>query len=396
MASVEALASFDWSKEYRLDQEAGAKLKSSIEAAARLKRLHREIDGQLRGACGDLAADLGSASEVESGEEACQLAIGAVAEAKTKLGGKAKLALNVDAPSCGASLESLQDCATKCAASVKGGEVKAKCEGGKVSGTCTAQCEGQCELEAAAQCDGTCMGKCDAKIKGECYGKCRGKCNGKATSKGGGKCDGTCDGKCDARMTGECKGECEGSCQAKASAHCAGTCSGTCSTEIQEPKCSGEVKLPKVDAECAAKCQMIAASELECSPPRVMVRVVGAADAKYAARFETAMANHLPAIIEVAASFADTAPQLASSVTAVAEGGVELAEQLEGKASGDAQATALAGQLAACVVEPFKAAIDAAAGFEANAKASVEVKASVETKGSAEGSAEGDAAKQKK
>ena len=160
---------------------------------------------------------------------------------------------------------------------------------------------------------------------------------------------------------------------------------------MQEPKCSGEVKLPKVDAECAAKCQMIAARELECAPPRVMVRVVGAADAKYATRLETAMANHVPAIIEVAASFAGTAPQLASSVTAAAEGGIELAEQLKGKASGDAKAAALGGQLAACVVAPFEAAVDAAAGFEANAKVSVDLKASVDAKASAEGEAEGGA-----
>lgn len=384
MADVEAVAKFDWSAKYKLDAAAGAQLKNSVEAAARLKALHADIDAKLKAACGDLAADLGSTTEAKSGEEACKAAVKAIGAAKAKLGADAEMEVKVVPPACGAPLEALEDCAAKCAGSVEGGSVKAECEGGRVSGECSAECSGSCELEAAAKCEGTCSGKCDAKVKGSCYGKCEGKCDGKATPKGGGaECDGTCDGKCDAEVDGECSGKCEGSCELKAQAKCEGTCSGECSAEVDAPKCDGEVKMPEVKADCSAKCHAEVVAELQCKPPRVLVQVSGAADAKYAATVESALNRNLPVIVEVAVNLGKQAPQLAASVKSVAEGGIKVAQELKGKASGDMEGSALAGQLVACVAAPFKGAIDAAAGFKANVNASVEVKASAEGSASA-------------
>lgn len=378
MANIDAVAKFDWAKEFKLDVSAGAKLKGGVTAALNLKALAAEIDGDLKVACGNLAKDLGSKEQFADGTSACKAAIKVMGDVKAKMGASASIKLDLQPPKCSASMSAMADCAGSCDASVKGGKAEVKCEGGEISGSCGAKCEGSCEMEAGAACDGECSGSCDASFKGTCTGTCDGKCDGKNTK---GECKGTCEGKCDAGAKGECKGKCGGSCKMKAAAECKGTCSGKCSVEMKEPKCSGEVKPPQVSAECKASCDAKVSGKLECTPARVALAITGAADASASANFKAAVEKNLPAILKVAIGMKDRVTSVAGSVSAVVEGAQGA---VKGAVSGG---PAVAAALTACVASPFKGAFDAAASIKANVNVSVDVKASASASGSASGKA---------
>jgi hypothetical protein len=378
MANVDAVASFDWGKEFKLDVSAAGKLKGGITAAINLKNLAMEIDGDLKVACGNLAKDLGATGDFADGTAACQAAIKAMGEAKAKLGAKAKVALELQPPKCSASMDAMADCAGHCDASVQGGKVDVKCEGGELSGACDAKCEGKCELSAGGKCDGSCEGSCEAQFSGKCDGTCNGKCEGKDSK---GECKGKCEGSCTAGGKGECKGKCEGSCQLKGSAECKGTCSGKCSVAFKEPKCSGTVEPPKVSAECKASCNAKVSGKLDCTPARVALKIDGAADVAVATKYKAALEKNLPAVLKIAIGMKDRAEGVAASVKGVVEG----AEGTVKAASSGGPAMAAA--LTACVAAPFKGAIDAAASIKANVNVSVDVKASASASGSASGKA---------
>jgi hypothetical protein len=378
MANLDAVAKFDWSKEFKLDATAGAKLKGGVTAALELKGIAAQIDGDLKLACGNLAKDLGAKGDFKSGEEACKAAIKAMGDAKAKLGANAKVALSIEPPKCSASMDAYADCAGSCDASVKGGSAKMECKGGEISGTCDAQCSGKCEMSAAAACGGTCDGSCDASFKGTCTGTCDGKCDGKNAK---GECKGTCEGKCDAGAKGTCGGKCSGSCELKAGAKCEGTCSGKCSAEMKAPKCSGEVVPPKVSADCKASCDAKVSGKLECSPAKVALKIDGAADAKFAADYKAAIEKNLPGVLKVAIGMKDRVEGLATNVKGVVDG-AQVA--VKGAVSGGPMAAAA---LTACVAMPFKGAIDAAASIKASVNVSVDVKASASASGSASGKA---------
>jgi hypothetical protein len=175
MASVDAVAKFDWQKEFKLDASAAGKLKGGLTAAINLKGLALEIDGDLKAACGGLAKDLGASGDFADGKAACDAAIKVMGEMRAKMGAKASASLAVTPPHCSASMDAMADCAGKCDASVQGGKAEVKCEKGELSGSCDAKCEGKCELTAAASCEGTCEGSCDAHFNGKCEGTCNGK-----------------------------------------------------------------------------------------------------------------------------------------------------------------------------------------------------------------------------
>ena len=377
MANLDAVAKFDWSKEFKLDVTAGAKLKGGVTAALELKDIAAQIDGDLKTACGGLAKDLGAGTEFKSGEEACKAAIKAMGDFRAKLGANAKIALSIDAPKCSASMDAYADCAGSCDASVKGPSAKVECKGGEISGTCDAQCSGSCELKAAAKCDGTCSGSCDATFSGTCSGSCDGKCDGKATAKGGASCAGKCEGKCDAGGKGSCGGKCGGSCELKAAAKCDGTCSGKCSAEFKAPKCSGEVQPPKMSADCKASCDAKVSGKLACTPAKVSLKIEGAADAQAAAKYKAALEANLPGVLKVAIGMKDRVEGVAGSVKGVVDG-AQVA--VKGAVSGGPMAAAA---LTACVAMPFKGAIDAAASIKASVNVSVDVKASASASGSA-------------
>jgi hypothetical protein len=376
MANVDAVANFDWAKEFQLDVQAAGKLKAGVTAAVNLKALAAEIDGDLKAACGGLAADLGAKGPFATGEEACKAAVKVMGEVKAKLGANAKLDLVVQPPQCSASMDAMADCSGKCDASVQGGKAEVKCEGGELSGSCDAKCKGSCDMSAAGTCDGKCEGSCDAQFKGTCGGKCDGKCDGKQS---GGDCKGTCEGKCDAVAKGECKGKCSGTCKLKAQAKCDGTCTGECSVAMKAPNCTGKVEPPKVSAECKASCDAKVSAKLDCRPARVALKISGAADAAVSAKLKAAVDKNLPGVLKVAIGMKDRAEGVAASVKGVVEG---VQGSIQGMSKGG---PVVAGKLVACVGAPFKGAIDAAASVKASVNVSVDVKASAS--GSASGKA---------
>jgi hypothetical protein len=378
-ASVEAIESFDFEKEFKLDAQAAGKVKAGLAGAVEIKAFSDKVDADLKVACGDLAKDLGAGGDFKSGEEACKAAIKAMGDAKGKMGANAKVALDIKPPACQASMSAMTDCAAKCDVSVKPGEAKVECEPGKLSGQCDAKCEGTCDLQAAAKCDGTCSGSCDAQMKGSCGGKCNGKCDGKPAN--GVVCNGTCDGKCDANVEGQCEGKCGGSCKLKAAAKCDGTCTGKCSAEFKAPRCSGEMKPPQMSADCKAKCDTEVTAKAECTPAHVGVKIEGATDAKAAEHYKLVLEKNLPAVLKVALGIGERGAKVAGQVKVVVEG---LQGSLSTMVKGDTGGMTGA-KLAACLSAPFKGAIDGAASLKANVNVSVDVKASASGSASASG-----------
>jgi hypothetical protein len=369
MAKVEAIESFDFEKEFKLKAEVAAKIKAGAAAAAEMKALSEKIDGDLRVACGNLAHDLGAQGDFKDGQEACKAANKAIADVKAKAGANAQIKLDATEPHCGVDVHAYGDCAGHCDATVQPGKAEVKCAPGKLQGQCSGKCQGECEANAAAQCTGECHGSCDADIKGSCSGKCAGKCDGKVIdAKANGKCDGTCEGKCDAEAKGECKGKCGGACKINGQAECKGTCTGSCSVEMQAPKCTGKVEPPQMSAECKAKCDASVQAKAECTPPHIVVRITGAADAQAEAKLRTALEKDLGAVIKVAAGTGRGAVELADNMKVVIEG-----VQAGVTGAGDAMTVA---RLQACIAAPFKGALDAVANVKASVNVSVSVQAS--------------------
>jgi hypothetical protein len=380
MTKLEAIESFDFGKEFNLKADVAAKIKAGAGAAAEIQALNAKIDGDLTTACGNLAKDLGDAGSYKNAQDACKAAMKVMGEVKAKLGAKAEVKLDVAEPHCGVDVQAYGDCAGHCDATVKPGAVDVKCEPGKLQGQCSAQCQGECEASAAAECSGECSGSCDADIKGSCSGNCQGKCDGKATPAGsGGSCGGTCEGKCTGNVHAVCKGKCGGSCKLTGSATCKGTCSGNCSVAMTAPKCTGKVEPPQMSAECKAKCDAKVQAHAECTPPHLAVRIVGAADAAVAAKFQAAIEKNLPGVLTVAIGMGHHAEELAGSMKVVIEG-----VQASVQGAGDAMTV---GKLTACIGGPFKGALDAVASVQANVKVSVSVQASASASGSASGKA---------
>ena len=387
--NAEALASFDWAGEFKIDAKVGGKLKGGVAAAVELKAIADAIDADLKVACGGIAKDLGGKADAATGTEQCKLAIKAIGDIKAKMGANAKVALAIKPPHCAASMKVVADCAGKCDVNVKPGSAEVKCEPGKLQGSCSAECKGSCDMKVAAKCSGTCQGTCDAKMSGKCGGKCDGKCDGKVMdAKANGQCGGTCDGKCDAKIEGKCEGSCNGGCEMQAGGKCEGTCTGDCSVKMEAPKCTGKITPPEMSADCKAHCDADATAKVECTPASVAVVIEGAADMAAAGQFKAAMEKNLPLVLKIAIGMKDRALALAGEVKGVAEGGIAVVGELKSSVSDPAKA-AMAGQLVACVTAPFQGAIAAAGSLQANVNVSVDVKASAEAKGSAGGKAGG-------
>lgn len=381
LKDINAILSFDFASNFKLQAETGAKLKAATAAAVEINALAAQIDADLKGACGGIAKDLGAGGEFKDGTAACEAAIKAIGDVKAKIGGSAKIAINVKPPECRASLDAYADCAGKCDAKLSGGKAKVECEPGKMAGQCDAQCEGSCDMQAGGKCDGACSGSCDAEFKGSCSGTCNGKCDGKDSK---GSCAGECNGKCEGgQAKGECKGKCGGSCQLKAAAKCEGTCSGKCSVEFKAPKCTGEVKPPEMSADCKASCDANVSAKAECTPAQVGIVMTGKGDAEAFGKLKATLEKNLPIVLKVAIGMGEKVGKVAGNAKAVIEGGISTMTEVAGKGGG---AAAISGaQLTACLGETFKGAASAAGSLQANVKVSVNVQASAS--GSAGGSA---------
>jgi hypothetical protein len=355
------------------------KVKAALAAGAHLQAIAADVEGQVAEACGNIAKDLGAddaaIKPAEEGpgkkaEAACAAAAKMIGDFKAKA--KGKLVVDVVPPKCTASMNAMAECTGKCDVDVKPGSAEVKCEGGEISGQCDAKCEGSCTVEAGAACEGTCRGECkgecSAQISGKCDGNCNGKCDGKdSKGKCAGTCDGTCQGKADAQCSGTCKGSCSASCEVQAKGECKGTCSGKCSVEMKEPKCSGNVTPPEVDAECKANCDAEVTAKAECQPAVVVARVEGAADADAAAKLSATVRKNLPVLLKITAGMQGKLEGVVGSVQAGLEGGKAAVE------AGGAAALKVAGCFAA--------------SLDAQAKAAVSINVSVKASASASGSA---------
>ncbi len=364
VTDVDAIAKADWAGTLGVNAEVGGKIKGGLQAAVNLQKLAADIDAQVKGACANLASDLGaSGGDYKDATAACQAAIKVMGDVKAKMGASASISIDIVPPKCSASMSAMADCAGHCDASASGGKAEVKCTGGDISGQCDANCTGSCDVSAGGACDGTCSGTCDGDISGTCKGNCTGKCDGK-TSKG-------------AQVSATCKGQCKGSCQLKAAAKCSGTCSGTCSVDFKAPKCSGTVEPPKVSAECKASCNASVSGKVDCTPATVALKITGSADADAAAKFKAAVEKNLPAILKVAIGLKDRLGSVATSGEAVITG-VQSAASAAVSGGGKG-----ALKIAACTASPFKGAIDAVASVKASVNVSVDVKASASAGGSA-------------
>lgn len=365
--------------DFGMEAEAQAKVRAALAAGAALQELAAEVEGEVALACAGLARDLGAEdSEIEAdddgpgkkAEKACQAAVSALGRVKAKASGK--LQVKVVPPKCSASMSAMADCAAQCDASIEPGSAKVTCEGGKLSGKCSGSCQGTCYAEAGASCEGkctaSCEGGCEGKFSGTCEGTCDGTCDG-ASSKGS-KCEGTCDGTCKGTAKGSCAGTCKGTCSAqcelKAKAQCEGTCEGNCSVEFEEPKCSGEVKPPKMSAECEASCDAQVSGKVECVPAQVLVNVAGAADAKAAIQLKAAIKNNLPALLKVTLGMKAKLEKAMANVKTSLEG-------VKAVVKGGGEAGIKAG---ACVAASLKAQADAAVSVNVSVKASASASAS--------------------
>jgi len=360
------------SANFGLDASIEGKLKAGLAAGANLQKLALQIEGDVAGACGQLAKDLGASdadiTPAEEGpgkkaEAACNAAVKLIGEFKAKASGSLKV--DVTPPKCSASMEAMADCAASCDANIEPGSAKVECEGGEISGSCEGECSGTCTVEAGAECEGscggTCEGSCEAGFSGTCEGTCEGKCDGKDTK---GECKGTCEGKCSGKGKGSCSGNCKGSCSASCTmegkADCKGSCSGGCSVEMKAPKCSGEVKPPEMSAECQANCDAELNANVECTPAGVVVKIEGAADAEAASKLKAAFEANLPALLKVTIGMKGRLEGVMASVQASVEG---LSAVVKG---GGAAALKVAG----CITGAVKAQAEASASINVSVSAS--------------------------
>jgi hypothetical protein len=123
-----------------------------------------------------------------------------------------------------------------------------------------------------------------------------------------------------------------------------------------------------MSAECKAKCDAGVQAKAECTPPRLVIRIVGDVDAKVSGPIVASLEKDLPKIFMIAKGMAKNAGELAGSMKAVIEG-----VQASVQAAGDPMAV---GKLTACVGAPFTGALDAVGKVQANVSVSVSVSAS--------------------
>jgi hypothetical protein len=335
---------------FGLSADVEGKVKAALEAVANVQALAVSLEADVQTACMGLAKDLGAKDDElkAAGKDTaklCDLAVKMIGTAKAEAKAAGKLTISAAPPVCGVSVDAAAECAASCDASVKGGSAEVKCEGGEMSGACDAECSGSCDVSAGGACEGTCEGS----FSGTCEGDCEGTCDG-ADAKG--KCAGKCEGTC----KGTAKGTCKGSCKLAAKAKCSGTCSGSCSVKFKEPKCSGNIVMPKVKAECKGQCDAKLDAKVTCSPPAVKITFSG--DAKAGAKLGAALEKNLPLLLKVVKGMA------VKATAAVAKVGKAVAD-VKGALNG--QALLKAG---GCLVAGLKAQVAASASINVSVKAS--------------------------
>ncbi len=263
------------------------------------------------------------------------------------------IGLLVEGGGCEVNLGATATCNAKCDASLMctPAQLEAKCEPGKLAGTCSAQCSGSCTAKVGATV--ACNGACSATCNGDCAGTC-------AVKDANGKCAGRCD--------GDCNGSCSGTCDVKAGAmvQCDGSCRGDCSVELTAPHCEGKLTPPEcdLDADCEASCRAQVQAEAVCTPPTVKIEVNGGASADFTA-LVGALETHLPKLIQNIGVRGEAALDAANTLVTVGN------------------------NLGAAITSSGKAFVCTTLAATASVNASVEVKVSVEASASVGGKAAG-------
>jgi hypothetical protein len=331
-----------------------AKLKVFMEASARFETLGTEMINDAATSCINIATAAGGDPAKWQGKTGSDLAKAACDEAAAKVNDVFAAAANaqitidvvVTGGHCEASLDATASCNAKCDVSGKctPGQLEAKCEPGKLAGSCTGECSGSCDVQGGS-----------VDCQGSCGGTCTGTCNGTCSAKDG---NGNCVGKC----TGSCTGSCGGTCDVVApKATCMGTCHGSCTVDFQAPKCEGTFTPPEcnLDADCQASCNASINAQADCTPPAVEFAVNG----------DMAAVQNLQAVIDVLTT---ELPKLVLNAVDRGEAAVANVTALV-DASGSLEAAFTSGKAFACAA----AAVEAAASASVNVSVSVEVSASV-------------------
>ena len=291
--------------EARCDGDFGAgaaagKLEAFLLATSTFTGTAAELESSLKDTCLQMGAELGlpeSAMAPSGNTPAVKAACDAVAQKlrseMSDLRGAARLQIQVIStpPVCEVNIDAYAQCAAGCDATYTPGSAQIQCEGGEIRGGCSAQCTGSCAVEASGTCSGSCEGTCSASCTGVCQGTCEGTCRTRAAD---GSCNGACQGTCRGTCSAGCTGSCQGQCVVQAQASCQGECRGGCSVEMTEPRCTGTVVPPRIEAECQASCDGRLNAQAECTPGTVEVVITGNVSSNLEERV-----NHLKAALRI-------------------------------------------------------------------------------------------------
>jgi hypothetical protein len=348
----------EWGVDYgaSLGTQVSADVRTFMVAAGTFSELADEMVAKVSTACINIAVATGRSSSAWDGKEGGDLVQAACDEADAGMqavfaaAGDISVEFLVEGGECKASITATGDCYATCegAAECTPAQLEAKCEPGKLAGSCSGECTGSCDGGTIA-----CQGSCDATCTGSCDANCIGRCDGTESS---GACAGECDGQC----TGSCDGTCSGKCEYQA-VTCEGTCHGDCSVEFQEPYCEGKFTPPEcnIDVDCKASCDASIQAEAVCTPPKVSFNVIGTGTADLtalAAAIETNLPDILLYAYERGVLLKDTGVQLVTSGEAIANGSAELSTKA-----------------VACLVPAVAAATDASIKVEVSVSVSASV-----------------------
>lgn len=284
---------------------AGLKLRAFLDATNSFASTATDLDNTLLTECSAMARDLGATpaelmatADMTATEVACTQAANRIRTTMRAIRGT--MGVNVVfesvAPSCRVNVDAYNQCAAQCDVTYRPGVNTVMCVGGELRGGCSAMCTGSCAVTAQAMCTGACEGTCMGGCMGQCQGVCEGMCNSRDAQ---GNCMGSCMGTCRGTCSANCTGQCSGQCVAMANATCMGECRGQCSVAFTEPRCTGRIIPPMVDADCRASCDTRFNATAECTPAQINVRTtgdLGMLQAQATALFATLQA-HYPAIL---------------------------------------------------------------------------------------------------
>jgi hypothetical protein len=347
---------FSASANFGADLDVDYRVKALMQGAGHFQALGDAMISDVGTACVNIAKAAGGDESKWNGRTGQELVKAACDEASVSVkamfmaNAAAKAQLLIEGGRCEASFKASADCNAQCDVGGKctPAQLEAKCEPGKLAGTCSGTCEGSCQAEAGATVD----------CKGECSARCDGTCTGTCEAMNGATCAGRCNGTCE----GKCSGTCE--IAAGVMATCSGTCQGSCSVEFEAPHCEGKLTAPEcmVDADCSASCSASAQAQAECTPPKVTFELDASASAEFK-DFIGVLEVELPKLLIQAQGRGEAAISSVEGLATSAESVV--------RAAGDLGVKGLA-----CAKAALQASVEASANVSVSVQASASVSAS--------------------